>query len=113
MLIHNKLFKGESYFCIECQKEILETEVNKVTWSCEVCQKKIMIDVQDEKDVKLVRLYPKEMNENDEVYDARKRELHKLKGIKLGENECKIGIKDYRTCTFKYTDLINCEWNEQ
>lgn len=99
-------FENEEYSCVNCNRELLDEEVNEDTWRCDECNSKISIDIGIRH--KLVRLHPEEMTDFDMVYDQYTEEFHGIMGIKQRKDIYHIGVKGYRAIPVREEELVHC-----
>lgn len=110
MLITSKRFKGETYWCRECDEDINEGEINMLTWECDNCNNKVLIDIELENDNRLVRLPAKEVTRNDDVFDQHTREFYSLRGITSENGKYRLGVAGFGMVKIDEDDFVNCRW---
>lgn len=109
MKITTTHFENESYYCRDCDKDFSENQVDKDTWCCDVCGKKIMINIGMED---LVRLLPREITKYDDVYSRHEEEFYRIKGVSTERGKYKLGIAQFGSLTVNKDEFINCRWND-
>ena len=111
MKITSKYFENEKYYCFNCKRAYLVSQVNTDNWSCDGCGKKLSIDI-GARD-RLVRLLPSEMTTKDSVYDQYSKKFHELKGFSPLKRNCLINVKEHGGIPVNNDEFVNCMWNDQ
>lgn len=111
MYIATKSFESESYSCRKCKTKDSEVKFSTCTWRCDICDKKILIDIGEQH--RLVRLLPSEMTKYDSVYDRYSKKLYGLKGIIINGERYILGVEGRGGVTVDRDEFVNCMWNDQ
>lgn len=112
MIITTKRFEDETYQCYECNEMIESEKVNRETWECDKCKKKIVIDIGKENGM-LVRLHPNKVTKFDYVVDQVHKEFHSVKGYTPIKRGFIIGIANHGGVNVRENEFVNCLWRDQ